>query len=72
MPAVAQLLASLRYHNPAVEELFEPGHVALWDGAIAASGTDFATVDERISWYGWLVLGWAGLLVVRLGMALAG
>lgn len=63
---VAQLLASIRYHNPGVESLFDADHVAMW--------ADVAPVDDfrepppsvgGVSWFGWMWIAWLVILVIR-------
>ncbi len=71
-PHVAELLASLRYHNPMVERLFEPAHVKLWDEAVAKSPVRNHQRKPGISWYGWMLIGWCGLTIGRFVMAAMG
>ena len=69
---IADLLASLRYHNPMVERLFDPAHVALWDEAFAKSPVLHRPRKAGISWYGWLAIGWSALTIVRFVLTAMG
>ncbi|MDB5678717.1 hypothetical protein [Sphingomonas bacterium] len=70
---IAQLLASIRYHNPAVESLFDADHVAMW--------ADVAPVDDLrerppsvggVSWFGWMWIAWLVLLLIRVAAMAVG
>ncbi len=64
--SIAELLESLRFHNPGVEvEALDRGHVAMWNMELA-SNPPLPANAPRISWFSWLALVWLALLIVRL------
>lgn len=69
-PAVAQMLASLRWHNPAVEREFDPAHVALWDQAIGKGQAAEAAqeADGKPSWFIFVAIGWLLISVLRAAL----
>ena len=66
MTPVAQLLNSLRIHDPGVEYMLDERHVALWDREIVVNPQALGAQATGISWYGWLVIAWAAIWAVSL------
>ena len=64
------LLASLRRHNPWVEDHFDPAHVRLWEQTMGVgSGVSLALFREGISPFGGLMLAYLAVqLVAWLGV----
>ncbi len=71
---VNELLESIRHHHPAIEELFDADHVALWTKQGPAAGTAKPAPNVGgISWFGFGLILWVLVLVARLivwGMSL--
>ena len=55
-PLIADLISSLRHHNPAVEHEFNPDVVDAWIEAGSSGPARELIQSEGISWFGWLVL----------------
>lgn len=66
-PRIVQLVASLRQHNPGVEERFHPSVINRWMELNATGMPAELTTSEGISWY-WLLL--LAMIVVQLGRLL--
>lgn len=64
---IAEMLASLRYHHPAIEQSFDADHVAMWSKVAGRSRSRRSVAGPGgVSWYGWIVLLWLALMGLRL------
>jgi hypothetical protein len=67
---IGELLRSLRYHNPGVEQVLDADHVALWEGVPGGSGSAELFKPDGISWFGWLLILAFAMNLIRVAVGL--